>query len=85
MKTLKVTLPILIGFLYLGTPIFGQNLDKTSTKSIDLIWGVKIPLRDGIKLNATVYKPKGAGPPPILRTHTIIAPITFLRMATSSS
>lgn len=70
MKTLKVTLPILIGFLYLGTPIFGQNLDKGSTKSIDLMWGVKIPLRDGIKLNATVYKPKGAGPLPVIFTLT---------------
>jgi putative CocE/NonD family hydrolase len=27
-------------------------------EDIDLIWGVKIPMRDGIKLNATVYKPK---------------------------
>ena len=25
---------------------------------VELIWGVKIPLRDGVKLNATVYKPK---------------------------
>jgi putative CocE/NonD family hydrolase len=25
---------------------------------IDLVWGVKIPMRDGITLNATVYKPK---------------------------
>jgi predicted acyl esterase len=26
---------------------------------IDLTWGVQIPMRDGVKLNATVYKPKG--------------------------
>jgi putative CocE/NonD family hydrolase len=25
---------------------------------VDVIWGVKVPLRDGVKLNATVYKPK---------------------------
>ena len=25
---------------------------------IDLIWGLKIPMRDGVQLNATVYKPK---------------------------
>ena len=25
---------------------------------VDLAWGVKIPLRDGTRLNATVYKPK---------------------------
>ncbi len=24
---------------------------------IDLIWGLKIPMRDGVQLNATVYKP----------------------------
>jgi putative CocE/NonD family hydrolase len=26
--------------------------------AVDLGWGVKIPLRDGVRLNATVYKPK---------------------------
>lgn len=25
--------------------------------SVDLIWGVKIPMRDGVRLNATVYRP----------------------------
>jgi predicted acyl esterase len=25
----------------------------------DIAWGVKIPLRDDVKLNATVYRPKG--------------------------
>jgi putative CocE/NonD family hydrolase len=25
---------------------------------VDVMWGVKVPLRDGIKLNATVYQPK---------------------------
>ena len=24
---------------------------------VDLQWGAKIPLRDGVKLNATVYRP----------------------------
>jgi predicted acyl esterase len=24
---------------------------------IDLVWGLKIPMRDGVKLNATLYKP----------------------------
>lgn len=27
-------------------------------REIELLWGAKIPLRDGVKLNATVYKPK---------------------------
>jgi predicted acyl esterase len=30
----------------------------TADKDVDLIWGVKLPMRDGIKLNATVYKPR---------------------------
>jgi putative CocE/NonD family hydrolase len=24
---------------------------------MDMVWGVKVPMRDGVKLNATVYKP----------------------------
>ena len=27
-------------------------------KAVDLTWGLKIPMRDGVKLNATVYRPK---------------------------
>jgi uncharacterized protein len=30
---------------------------------VDLAWGVKIPLRDGIRLNATVYRPSGTATP----------------------
>src|SRR5437868_4454463 len=28
------------------------------TPAVDLLWAVKIPLRDGVQLNATVFKPK---------------------------
>src|SRR5262249_20182626 len=28
-------------------------------KEVDVTWAVKIPMRDGVKLNATVYKRKG--------------------------
>jgi uncharacterized protein len=28
-----------------------------STKQVDLMWAVKIPMRDGVRLNATVYRP----------------------------
>jgi putative CocE/NonD family hydrolase len=38
---------------------------------IDLLWGVKVPLRDGVRLNATVYKPKPQdGPLPVVFTLT---------------
>jgi putative CocE/NonD family hydrolase len=37
---------------------------------IDLLWGVQIPVRDGVKLNATIYKPKGDERHPVVFTFT---------------
>ena len=37
---------------------------------VTLDWGVKIPMRDGVRLNATVYRPEGAGPLPVVFTLT---------------
>lgn len=38
---------------------------------IEMRWGVKIPLRDGVELNATIYLPKGqAAPAPCIVTLT---------------
>src|SRR5438270_8316513 len=40
-------------------------------KDVDLTWGVKVPMRDGVKLNATVYKPHGqAEKLPVIFTFT---------------
>ena len=40
-------------------------------KEVDFVWGVKIPMRDGTKLNATVYKPKDMQAPlPVIFTLT---------------
>jgi putative CocE/NonD family hydrolase len=40
-------------------------------EGIDLLWGVKIPLRDGVRLNATVYKPQNMKRPlPVIFTLT---------------
>jgi hypothetical protein len=40
-------------------------------QDIDLLWGVKIPMRDGIHLNATVFKPKAMPAPlPVVFTLT---------------
>jgi putative CocE/NonD family hydrolase len=33
-------------------------LSTLRAQDIDMLWGVKIPMRDGIHLNATVFKPK---------------------------
>src|SRR4051794_9463623 len=30
----------------------------TADNDINLIWGVELPMRDGVKLNATVYTPR---------------------------
>lgn len=40
------------------------------TSDVQFRWGVKIPMRDGVKLNATVYTPKGAAPAPCIFTLT---------------
>jgi uncharacterized protein len=39
-------------------------------RDIDFQWGVKIPLRDGVLLNATLYKPKENPPVPVIFTLT---------------
>ena len=42
----------------------------TSSSQIDFTWGVKIPLRDGVQLNATLYKPRAVKPTPAIFTLT---------------
>src|SRR5512133_3834959 len=41
-----------------------------TSKNVDIHWGVKIPMRDGIQLNATVYRPKSGEPAPVIFTLT---------------
>ena len=52
-----------------GTEETQQQVSEAG-KNIDLQWGVKIPMRDGVRLNATVYKPKTAEPVPVILTLT---------------
>lgn len=40
------------------------------SKNVDFIWGAKIVMRDGIRLNATIYKPKGDEQTPVIFTLT---------------
>jgi len=35
---------------------------EASGNSVDIMWGVKIPLRDGVRLNAVVIKPSEVTP-----------------------
>ena len=46
------------GFPLLAQPPAAAEQGTKEEKEIDLIWGLKIPMRDGVQLNATVYKPK---------------------------
>lgn len=39
-------------------------------QTIDFVWGVKIPMRDSVRLNATVYKPKDPALTPVIFTLT---------------
>ena len=39
-------------------------------KNVDFRWGIKIPMRDGVHLSATVYRPKSAEPTPVIFTLT---------------
>jgi putative CocE/NonD family hydrolase len=50
----------------------GRDQEKAAeiSKNIDFMWGVKIPMGDGVRLNATVYKPKASEPTPVIFTLT---------------
>ncbi len=50
-------LPFLMLFFCIGG--WAQEGPKISAEGVDMEWGVKIPMRDGVKLNATVYRPHG--------------------------
>ena len=44
---------------------------RAGEAEIDMLWGVNVPLRDGVRLNATVFKPKPqAAPLPVVFTLT---------------
>lgn len=51
---------ILFCLVLLSAAFAQENPPKPEPpKDVDLIWGVRIPMRDGVKMNATVYKPHG--------------------------
>jgi hypothetical protein len=41
-----------------------------ASKNVDFQWGIHIPMRDGVQLNATLYKPKGNEATPVIFTLT---------------
>src|SRR5579864_294854 len=56
-----------ICLLALSAYVPAQQPDKDkkdeNPKPVDLMWAVKIPMRDGVHLNATVYRPQGQKDP----------------------
>lgn len=49
----------------------GKNTQKEKPAvNVDFAWGLRIPLRDGVHLNATLYRPKGDEPVPAIFTLT---------------
>jgi hypothetical protein len=56
--------------LSLAEPADAVKKPPEIQKNVDFSWGVKIPMRDGIHLNATVYKPKSGDPTPVIFTLT---------------
>ncbi|MBM4186280.1 MAG: CocE/NonD family hydrolase [Gemmatimonadetes bacterium] len=52
------------------------------TPEVAIEWGVKVPLRDGVRLSATVYRPRAAsGPLPVVFTLTPYLADTYHRFA----
>src|SRR5262245_851867 len=68
---MKIRAVLVASLLLSSTALAQSSAPKDGKASIDLIWGVKIPARDGIKLNATVFKPKDQTEPlPVIFTFT---------------
>jgi putative CocE/NonD family hydrolase len=47
-----------------------QDAVSKTPKNIDFQWGLKIPMQDGVELNATLYRPKSEAPVPAIFTLT---------------
>ncbi len=50
-----------LGLCLIGTLIFLNRVDAQTSdadKAVTIQWGIKVPLRDGVKLSATLYRPQ---------------------------
>src|ERR1700744_602307 len=59
-------------YVLLATALSGAaQLVNAATGQVDMRWGIRIPMRDGVQLQATVYTPKGeVKPAPCIFTLT---------------
>jgi len=63
---------LVIGFLFvLVTASVSAPVASGEDLRVEIAWGVEIPVRDGVRLNATAYKPlEMEGPLPVVFTLT---------------
>jgi len=50
-------------FVLAGPTLAADEAGTPDANKVELHWGVKIPLRDGVQLDATLYTPKGQSAP----------------------
>jgi uncharacterized protein len=79
----KWTLSLVLAVAALGAgPLRGQDASDSDAAKVDMTWGVKIPMRDGVRLNATVYRPHNQrGPLPVIFTFTPYVGDTYTERA----
>ena len=53
----SVVAALLIVLMMDAGPVWAQNKSVAEDPAVDLQWAVKIPMRDRVKLNATVFTP----------------------------
>ncbi len=71
------TLALAVGLAALGAPTIAAQ-----SPEVVIEWGVRIPLRDGVRLNATIYRPRGVTTPqPVVFTLTPYIGDTYHRYA----
>src|SRR5262249_34666391 len=70
---------VIVGLSLLAAPLLASD---ATTSDVDILWAVKIPLRDGVRLNATVVKPRPQGEPlPVVFTLTPYVADTYYARA----
>src|SRR5579885_244955 len=58
---IRATGPVLLAILACAPAVAEAPATEhpDAEKQVDLTWGVKVPMRDGVALNATLYRPHG--------------------------
>jgi putative CocE/NonD family hydrolase len=57
MGNARYWLALSLSFIGVATLAQAQAAKSDAPKGVNFSWGVKIPMRDGVKLNATIYRP----------------------------